>query len=370
MKLTILSHNVSSNAVMRAHRLALAARTFADVELIGPVERKGPWPALPPEPWVWTVRDNRFPRFFDSLDELVGAADGDVLVAVKPHLASFGVALVAAERRQVPVVLDLDDLDVALAPRSQWATDPNMADLARPRSPIYVSLLTRAIGAASRVTVASTALQRRFGGTLIPHGCDVITFDPSRVDREQARRTFGFNGPTVLFPGTPRTHKGMEPLAQALARLPGARLAVTCRPQDLAGPEWERFPLDRVPFVRYPVLPQLLAAADVVAIPQLDREPAQYQTPIKVFDAMAMAKPIVATTVSDLPLILEGCGRLVPPNDVDQLASAILHLLNNPDEARSLGEHARARCLEHYSMERIGAKLLEVVRGLAVPTNS
>ena len=364
MKLTILSHNLSSNAVMRAHRLALAARTFADVELIGPVERKGLWPALPPEPWIRTVRDNRFPKFFDPLVELVNAADGDVLVAVKPHLASFGVSLLASERRQVPVILDLDDLDVALTPRSQWASDPDMADLARPRSPIYVSLLTRAIGAASAVTVASTALQSRFGGALVPHGCDTNMFDPVRVDREQSRRDFGFNGPTVLFPGTPRSHKGLEPLAQALARVPGARLAVTCRPQDLAEPEWQRFPLDRVPFVPYPVLPQLLAAADVVAIPQLDSEPARYQTPIKVFDAMAMAKPIVASTVSDLPLILEGCGRLVPPNDVDQLATAIVYLLSNTDEARSLGERARARCIEQYSMERIGARLSEVVRGL------
>jgi len=30
MKITILSHNLSSNAAMRAHRLAVAAQTFAE----------------------------------------------------------------------------------------------------------------------------------------------------------------------------------------------------------------------------------------------------------------------------------------------------------------------------------------------------
>jgi glycosyltransferase involved in cell wall biosynthesis len=84
--------------------------------------------------------------------------------------------------------------------------------------------------------------------------------------------------------------------------------------------------------------------------------------PLKVFDAMAMARPIVATTVPDLPLVLEGCGRLVPPGDVDALTAAISELLSDPVAARALGERARARCLERYSMERIGTSLFEVVK--------
>ena len=111
----------------------------------------------------------------------------------------------------------------------------------------------------------------------------------------------------------------------------------------------------------YCSFPIMLAAADVVAISQLDSEPARYQMPMKVFDAMAMAKPIVASSVSDLPLVLEGCGRLVPPGDVERLAGAIADMLNNADEARVFGERARERCLEHYSMRRIGERLLEVV---------
>jgi glycosyltransferase involved in cell wall biosynthesis len=362
MKITVISHNLSSNAVMRAHRLAEAGRTFAEVNLVGPVERsRGPWPALPCEAWIKTVRERRFPEFCKSFIKLTEAADGDVLIAVKPHLASYGVALVAAERREVPVILDLEELDVAHAPRSDWAAKPSLVDLSRPGSAIYLSLLTKAAGAASAITMSSTALQRRFGGTVIPHGCLTELFDPAGIDRESARRTYGFAGPTVLFPGTVRSHKGLEPLAQAVATVPGARLAVTCRTKDLAEPEWERFPLHRIPFVPYSSMPALFAAADVVAIPQLDSEPARYQMPIKVFDAMAMAKPIVASSVSDLPLVLEGCGRLVPPGDVDELAEAICELLKNPDEARALGERARARCLELYSMQRVGERLREVV---------
>jgi glycosyltransferase involved in cell wall biosynthesis len=361
MKVTVLAPELYTTGGRRANRLALAARTFAEVNLIGPARYKAGSPAIPQEPWITAVRKARFPQFAESFIELVELADGDVLIAVKPHLASFGVALVAAERRGVPLILDLDDLDVAFRPRSTWASKPKFADLSRPESAVYVSLLTRAVGAASAITVVSTALRERFGGTLIPQVVDTEVFNPSLVDRDGARREFGFIGPTVLFPGTPTSHKGLKLLAEAVSRVAGARLVVTCRPEDLAGPEWERFPLDRMPQVAYSSMPAMLAAADVVAIPQLDREVARHQSPLKLFDAMAMAKPIVASSVPDLPLVLDGCGRLVPPGDVDALAAAISQLLSGPDESRLMGERARARCLERYSIPRIGERLSQVV---------
>jgi len=366
LKITVLSHNLSTNAAMRAYRVALAARQFADVTLLGPVEEsRGLWPALPAEPWIASVTERRLPKFAKSFLELIAAADGDVLIAVKPQLASFGVALVAAERQGAPVVLDMDDLDVALAPREEWEANPEMADPSRPSSAIYVSLLTRAAGAASAITVSSTALRRRFGGTLLPHGSSIEMFNPAAVDRDDARAELGFEGPIVLFPGTPRAHKGLETLARAVASIPGARLAVTCRPdKDLAGPEWRNFPLIRIPLVPYDSMPRLLAAADVVAIPQSDSEPAAYQMPMKIYDAMAMGRPIVASSVSDLPLVLHGCGRVVPPDDVPALATVISELLSDRDAAFALGQRARARSLQSYSTERVAETLEGVVESV------
>jgi glycosyltransferase involved in cell wall biosynthesis len=346
---------------MRAHRLATAATAFAAVELIGPVEPDGIWPALPNESWIRSVPKTRFPEFAESFLDLTEAADGDVLLAVKPQLASYGVALAASERRGVPVVLDFDDLDLALAPRSAWDDNPAMTDLSRPGSAVYVSLLTKCVGAASAVTVASTALQRRFGGTLVWHGCDTARFDPALVDREQARRAFGFQGPTVLFPGAPRTHKGLQCLAQAIQKLSDARLVVTCRADDLADEEWKDLPLSRIPLVPYSSLPTLLAAADVIAVPQLDTEAGSYQTPMKIFEAMAMAKPIVTTTVGDLPAIVEGCGKLVSPGSVEELATAILDLLERPAETEALGARARARCIREFSLQTTGRQLANIV---------
>lgn len=357
MKITILSHNLTSNAAMRAHRLGLAARHFADVTVLGPVKHRGAWGALPAEPWVKAVESKNLPKFYKVALDMILASDADLIIAVKPYLASFGVALLAGECRRIPVLLDIDDLDTELASKAQLTLEQALADLRDPASPLYLRILSRATSAAAGITVASTRLQARFGGTLVPHGCPVEQMDPSKLDRERARQQFGFSGPVVLFPGTRRTHKGLKPLAKAVARLSGVSLAVLCRPDDFTQPEWKEFPLIRIPLIPYSALPALLRAADVVAIPQLDTEAAAHQMPMKVYDAMAMAKPIVATTVSDLPAVLDGCARLVPPGDAGKLAEGLASLLNDPAAARALGEKARARCLENYTMQHVAAAL-------------
>jgi glycosyltransferase involved in cell wall biosynthesis len=362
MKITILSHNLTSNAAMRAHRLGLAARHFADVTLLGPAKHRGAWGALPAEPWIKPVAAKNLPKFYKIALEMIAASDGDLLIAVKPYLASYGVALVAGACRKVPVLLDIDDLDVELGRKKEPTIEQALEDLRDPASTIYLRILAKATSAASAITVASSRLQARFGGTLVPHGCPVEQFNPSGIDREQARKRFGFSGPVVVFPGTRRTHKGLKPLAKAVARIRGARLAVLCRPEDFSEPEWQEFPLIRIPVIPYATLPELLAAADVVAIPQLDTEAASHQMPMKTYDAMAMGKPIVASSVSDLPQTLDGCARLVPPGDVGALADGICELLQDPAAARALGERARKRCLEHYSMRQVADRLLEALR--------
>jgi glycosyltransferase involved in cell wall biosynthesis len=325
--------------------------------MIGPVKDRGAWGALPQEPWIKAVESKNLPKFFNVLLEMILEADGDVLIAVKPYLASYGLALLAGECREVPVVLDIDDLDAALAPKRDLTLGQALADLRDPASILYLGVLARARQAAAAVTVASTNLKRRFGGTLVPHGSLTELFDPANVDRAAARSRFGFTGPVVLFPGTRRTHKGLKALARAVASIDGAKLAVLCRPGDYIEPKWAEFPLIKIPLIPYGLLPELLAAADVVAIPQLDTEAARHQMPMKVYDAMAMAKPIVASAVSDLPQTLDGCAKLVSPGDVKELAGAISGLLQNPSEGRLLGERARKRCLDKYSMKSVAHSL-------------
>jgi glycosyltransferase involved in cell wall biosynthesis len=108
-------------------------------------------------------------------------------------------------------------------------------------------------------------------------------------------------------------------------------------------------------------IPKWVAAADVIAIPQKDSPATWGQLPSKVFDAMAMAKPIVATDVNDLSMILDECGVIIKPENVAQLRKAILDLYQNPAEREELGKNARKRCVERYSYDALAPVIDDVI---------
>ncbi|HJL73326.1 MAG TPA: glycosyltransferase, partial [Nitrospinaceae bacterium] len=85
------------------------------------------------------------------------------------------------------------------------------------------------------------------------------------------------------------------------------------------------------------------------------------QMPAKIYDAMAMAKPIVATCVSDIPEVLGDSGYLVDPGEPSQLASAIQYILSHPDEAHGKALAARERCRQMYDMKNLESGLQELV---------
>jgi glycosyltransferase involved in cell wall biosynthesis len=83
-----------------------------------------------------------------------------------------------------------------------------------------------------------------------------------------------------------------------------------------------------------------------------------------VIEAMALAKPVVATRVSgNSEAVVHGeTGFLVDPKDPDQLAGSILRLLRDPDLARRFGEKGRARVFEKFSLRGQIKKIEEIYR--------
>jgi glycosyltransferase involved in cell wall biosynthesis len=81
---------------------------------------------------------------------------------------------------------------------------------------------------------------------------------------------------------------------------------------------------------------------------------------------MAMALPCVATNRGGMPELLDGgqVGLLVPPHQPEALAEAILALARNPERARALGDAARRRAVEHYSLQEYEQKLWTIYQGL------
>lgn len=82
---------------------------------------------------------------------------------------------------------------------------------------------------------------------------------------------------------------------------------------------------------------------------------------------MASGVPLLATRVGVLPdLVAEGeTGFLVSPGDPSSLGEKIVYLARRPDEARRLGQGARGRVLERFTLDRCArahATLLQEIR--------
>ena len=97
-------------------------------------------------------------------------------------------------------------------------------------------------------------------------------------------------------------------------------------------------------------LPLGLAQADVLVMPSVnDSYP---QTPL---EAMATGLPVLATTSGGFPSMINTDasrpdGWLVPPDDVDALADALVEVVNSPDGARpARGQRARPRRARTFS---------------------
>jgi glycosyltransferase involved in cell wall biosynthesis len=193
---------------------------------------------------------------------------------------------------------------------------------------------------------------------------DTDAWDPARFDGRAARALLGVgDAKVVMFLGTPRGHKGVDDLVEAMAGVAGARLVIVgAEPDHPRARRWAARPdvIVRAP-VAFDEVPRYLAAADVVAVPQRATSDTVGQVPAKLFDAMAMARPIVSTSVSMIPEILEGCGLLAPPGEPRALRAAVESLLTDPDRAQALGRRARARCIERYSFASARAVLLPLI---------
>jgi glycosyltransferase involved in cell wall biosynthesis len=86
--------------------------------------------------------------------------------------------------------------------------------------------------------------------------------------------------------------------------------------------------------------------------------------PNVLVEAMACGVPVVTTPVSGIPeLVRDGeNGLLVPPDDPEALAAAILRLRDDPALRRRLGEQGRATVRARFDGDRLAGELVALFR--------
>jgi glycosyltransferase involved in cell wall biosynthesis len=165
--------------------------------------------------------------------------------------------------------------------------------------------------------------------------------------------------------------KGQRELIEATALSPGVHVALAGADLEQGGAyramlealARERGVSDRVHFLGFrddaaAVLDQL----DVLVLPSWIEG-----LPIVVLEAMAHAKPVIATPVGGIAeLVADGeTGLLVPPREPGQLAEAIRSLAADPALRDRLGRAGRERVEREFSESAMTGRVLEVYDAVA-----
>lgn len=106
--------------------------------------------------------------------------------------------------------------------------------------------------------------------------------------------------------------------------------------------------------------PDYLVISHLPVILQRETITSYRQVPAKIFRAMFMAKPIVATDISDLTEILKDCGMIVKAGSVEQLSDAINYLYSHRQVMEKMGLCAKDRIERHYSWRHARDKLVSI----------
>jgi glycosyltransferase involved in cell wall biosynthesis len=111
---------------------------------------------------------------------------------------------------------------------------------------------------------------------------------------------------------------------------------------------------------------EIVAAADVGAVPHPRSETWNTTIPNKLFDYMAAGLPVVSADAAPLMRIVTetGAGEVFRSGDADDLAAALVRL-TDPRRRRACGEAGRLAVSAKYNWERDAAVLLEAIERAA-----
>ena len=102
-------------------------------------------------------------------------------------------------------------------------------------------------------------------------------------------------------------------------------------------------------------IPELLAALDIVVLCSVTTE----SFPNAILEAMAAARPVVATPVGGVPeVVIHGeTGWLVPLRDPQAMARRLIELAKSPSLRRAMGQAGRARAVQEFNRTHVKESL-------------
>lgn len=199
-----------------------------------------------------------------------------------------------------------------------------------------------------------------------------VVVEPNGVDASRFKIPTVRRGPfTVGFVGTLKPWHDTGTLIDAFAilrqtKIPDARLLIVGDGPERPHLEERLGRLGLAEAARFTgsvparAVPQWLARMHVAAAPYHGDRPF-YFSPLKLYEYMAAALPVVASDVGDLRQVLDSgrLGSLVRPNDPAALAAELARLAQDRGRGARLGAAARAQVIAHHGWNEIASRVIE-----------
>ena len=335
-------------------------------------------------PWRWAGQRADvllgFPAFFSPrwrrlLDSVLRRVRPDVLIVRDLPLAPTAIAI--ARRRHVPVVIDMAENYPAMMQMIFDARRQSMADYLV-RNPAAVAAVERySIARADRVLVVIDEMAERLAHLGVARErIDVVSNTPPRaraVEAPERQRPSPAEPITLVYLGLLEVPRGIAELIDAVALLRDEHTAVRCtivgtgrdaslfheRARTLGlGPEHVRF----LGYVDRATAMAAVRDADIGVLPHHANEAWNTTIPNKLFDYMAVALPVITSSVAPFARIVRdtGAGDVFDAGDARSLAAAIRRL--GPADVRlARGSAGRRAVLDRFHWEHDTAVLLRAL---------
>lgn len=188
---------------------------------------------------------------------------------------------------------------------------------------------------------------------VIPNGADPKFFNPSKYDAHCLKLKLNLIDKKIcLYCGRLDNWAGINIITELslIFKQKGYRVSFLVAG---AGTKENELPKNIVMMgeAPYEEMPKILFAADIILVPFPSNEVSHAASPLKLFEGMAMQKPIVASKVSGIEEVVthNENGILVDPDDIHEWCEAISTLLSSKPFAKKLGENARQLVKEKYN---------------------
>ncbi|MCP6760710.1 MAG: glycosyltransferase family 4 protein [Fischerella sp. CENA71] len=198
----------------------------------------------------------------------------------------------------------------------------------------------------------------------IPNWVDVNFIRPLPKENNSFRSEHQLNDKfLVLYSGNIALTQGLETVVKAastLQHIPDIKFVIVGEAKGLQRlqQECQKCGADNVlllPFQPREQLPEMLAAADLGLVVQ-KKNVISFNMPSKIQVLLASGKALIASVPDNgtaaRAIRQSGGGVVVPPEDPDALARAILDLYQHPPKVKTLGYNSRQFAVEQYSFEQ------------------